>query len=103
MRLLYICGKDTHRIHSSLMANSHYIDLPNGEILVAAQFSDDHLEGRFSEHPAVQPLPHPFSGEPVGDAIATKLGHLGVTKDHNHYQVAQLAGKIHPLMKMRAV
>ena len=103
MRLLYICPKNIHQTHINLMASSAYIDLPNGEILVAAQFSNDHLEGIFSSHPAVTPLPHPFSGERVGAAIATKLAHLGVTENHNHYQVGVKAGVVHPLMKMRVV
>lgn len=103
MKLLYLCSKNVHVVHANLMAESHYIDLPNGEILVAAQFSNDHLEGIFSGHPAVTPLPHPFSGESVGPAIAAKLAHLGVTENHNHYQVGQKAGAVHPLMKMRVV
>ena len=103
MKLLYICSKQIHQIHSHHMAESHYIDLPNGEVLVAAQFRNDHLESTFSDHPDVQALPHPFSGDPVGPEIAGKLAHIGVEKHHRHHHVGEKAGKVHPLMKMRVI
>lgn len=111
MKLLYICSKNTYDAMAHWASESHWIELPNREILISAEFRNDHLESQFSEHPGIQALPHPFSGEAIGPEIAAKLGHLEIhekdgqktkiAEHHNHHHVSKAAGRIHPLMKGR--
>lgn len=82
-------------------ASADGIDLPDGSVLLNAKFHTPDRQERFEAHPQVTTLPHPMSGETVGEAVAAKLAHLGVTKDHRTWDVAKLAGKVHAGMKLR--
>ncbi len=55
----------------------------------------------YESHPQIASLPHPMSAEPGGDDVAKGLAHLGVKAEHRTYDVAKLAAKIHPQMKLR--
>lgn len=86
---------------------SHYIDLPNGRILLAATFASEGAEEAFSlQTTTLQSLPHPvFSGtDKISGAHAGELGHLFPNgKDAaqaNVRDVIQKAAAIHPLMRL---
>jgi len=100
--MYYIVPKDAFTSFAKRrIAAAHYIDLPDGSVLVKVQFVHEGAQAEFEAHPQITTLPHPMSGESVGEAVAAKLAHLGVTKDHRTYDVAKLAAKIHPQMKLR--
>jgi hypothetical protein len=97
---------------------SHYIDLPNGMILMMTSFDhDERCEDLFHEHPAVAILPHPANdgrkplkahvgapgykfGQPHLDALT---GHpdLGIEDTDSVLDVARKASALHPEVRFR--
>jgi hypothetical protein len=97
----YISTKDTWKSLSHLMG-AHYIDLPNGEILIAAEFNHAPHEAKFAKHPLVIALPHPGRMETMAKhpkALAA-LQHLGVKAGHSVMDVSDIVSAIHPLMSL---
>ncbi len=100
--MFYILPKQTFTGFADRhIAGAHYIDLPDGTVLAKLRFHNDGAQTEVESHPQVVALPHPSSSETVGDSVAAKLAHLGVTKDHRTFDVARLASKIHPQMRLR--
>jgi len=99
--MYYIVPKNTVLEHVPQIAVANWIELPDGDVLLTAAFHTADRQARFESHPQVTSLPHPMSGEPVGDAVAGKLAHLGVKATHRTWDVAGLVSKIHEPMKMR--
>lgn len=65
MKKLYVCTKEAwltshHACHFHPVAGSHWIELEDGLILLAAVFNGEHGEETFSAHPDVTPLPDPI-------------------------------------------
>lgn len=88
-----------HPIHGS-----HYIDLPNGRVLVAVQFSTEWAEESFHALAKTKTdLPHPVwqGTEFLGKEHLDEVGHLvaHVSKPTVH-DVIRAAAAIHPLMKL---
>lgn len=92
---------------------SHYINLPNGRILLAASFSHEGSEEMFHmSAKTMTSLPHPvFQGtDPISVAHANELAaHSGLFPEPNAQQVAAKctvrdiiarAAKEHPLMRL---
>lgn len=121
MRQLYICPKDTWlRAHNSLCfhpsGGSHYIDLPNGLVIVAAVIKDEDAEDQFRSMEGVAPLPHPaFEGKrTLGDhrddpATAYLAEHhdalkaLGIEDTDTVLDASKKTAAIHPLVKIRHI
>jgi hypothetical protein len=63
--------------------SSHYLDLPNGNILLCGEFIDASQEARFKAQPSVLSLPHPLSRANVMPALAQEhlayLASIGVS------------------------
>jgi hypothetical protein len=98
----YISTKDTWKSLSHLMTGAHYIDLPSGEILVAAEFRDANHGSKFSNHPLVTPLPHPGRLDTMAKhpKALQALQHLGVKAAHSVMDVSDIVSAIHPLMSL---
>jgi len=100
------------------IVGSHYIDLPNGMILMMTSFDhDERCEDLFHAHPDVTILPHPSSDgkkslkEHVGtpgykfeqrhlDALK-KHPELGIVESDSVLDVARKASAIHPEVRFR--
>lgn len=93
--LFYIVSQDlvnaAHRQGHFL--RSHYIVLADGDILIAAEFANDHRESVWSSQPNVVSLPHPHSGKVIGPEIAKKLSELGTTETDTTLSVSEKAVK----------
>jgi hypothetical protein len=118
MKHHFIAAKPNALAAQHLTSESAWIDLesllpegsPNraaaaGLILVAAQFSHDHVYERFLAQHGITPLPHPHSGVSLGDhETLTEQHHaileeaFGAKKTDSVYTLAKKAAKIHPLM-----
>jgi hypothetical protein len=82
---------------------SHYIDLPNGRIIVAVDFADEGAEEAFGLRSASRKsLPHPvFEGtDKIAAHHVAELGHLGVDKNSTVRDVIKKVSAIHPHMKL---
>jgi hypothetical protein len=99
--MYYIVPKNTVKEHVPQMAVAHWIELPDGDVLLSAAFHTTDRQEKFEAHPQVTSLPHPMSGESVGDKVSAKLAHLGVKAEHRTWDVVKLASKVHSPMKMR--
>ncbi len=116
MRRLYVCPAEVwneHLEHFHPTQGSHYIDLGDGMMLVATDFTNEDSQELWENHAAVAPLPHPtFEGTAtlkahVADATkkfsAKHLGYLasiGVMPEDSVLDVSRKARAIHPLVKI---
>lgn len=98
--MYYILPKDIFLGWTRLIASAHYIDLPDGTILAKIGFPHAGARAVFESHNRVKSLPHPMSSETIGPDIANSLTSIGAQETHKTYDVAALAAKIHPLMKL---
>ena len=87
--------------------SSHYIDLPNGRILLSAVFADEGSEEEFSlRAKSLQSLPHPvFSGnDKIAAGHVEELHHLFTSKEEAKgatvRDVVKKAAAVHPLMRL---
>jgi hypothetical protein len=100
------------------MLGSHYIDLPNGMVLMMTSFDhDERCEDLFHAHPEVAILPHPSrDGTKPLKAHVGSPGYkfeqrhldalkgnpdLGVLESDNVLDVARKASAIHPEVRFR--
>ena len=108
MNTYYIASKDAFLSHIDWFhpqLGAHYIDLPNGQILVSASFPANHSSIEIWEAKAsVQTLPHPvFEGtKKLDPQHIAALASLGITPAHTVIDVAKAAGAISPLLKLRS-
>lgn len=94
-KYLYILDRDVALANVSRI-NFHGIDLPNGKMLVSAEFMDEAHQESFHQHASCEPVAH--DSEAISGHHAKQLEHLGVQTGHSHKQVRALAKKIHPLL-----
>ena len=95
-KFLYLCPRDTAIAHGKHFINSHWIDLPDGSVLLSGEFADEQRKDDFEKNVTVQPLAH--DGDTVSEAHAQVLAHLGVKAGHTAKQVRTLAKKVMPTM-----
>jgi hypothetical protein len=97
MKTFHILPKTAHM--SDAFNSTHYIDLPNGQILLSGEFRDRSQEIRFKAQAGVQSLPHPMSGGKVNLAKeqADYLNSLGAKIQGNEavYDFCELLCTIH--------
>lgn len=121
MRQLYICSKEVWlRAHNAFCfhpsGGSHYIDLPNGLVIVAAVTTDEDADDRFRSMEGVAALPHPaFEGnktlvahrdDPATAYLAdhhVALKALGIEDTDTVLDVSKKTAAIHPLVKIRHI
>lgn len=100
------------------IVGSHYIDLPDGMVLMMTSFDhDERSEDLFHSHPDVAILPHPTSDgkKPLKSHVAApgyrfeqrhldaliKHRELGVLETDSVLDVARKASAIHPEVRFR--
>lgn len=95
---------------------SHYIDLPNGHILLSADFHSEWCEETWHAHPEVARLPHPvYEGKvTLSDLVnlpeheqkqfrphhLDALGAVGIQEHHTVWDVHRIASAIYPLVRL---
>jgi hypothetical protein len=107
MNTYHVVDKLAYQTLAHIADESHYIDLPDGKVLVVARFRDANHQDTFVERTGAESLPHPLSSETMQDHQDKYPDHkkilddLGVdTKPTDRmYDVAKQLGKIHPLFK----
>jgi hypothetical protein len=75
---------------------AHWIELPDGRVLVSSEFTDEMKKDDLERNVSVEPCCH--DNETVSDAHLKALEHLGVQKQHTSKDVRKLAKRQHPLM-----
>ena len=100
------------------IVGSHYIDLPNGMVLMMTSFDhDERSEDLFHAHPAVAILPHPSADgkKPLKSHVGaagykftqrhlealTSHPHLGIVETDSVLDIARKASAIHPEVRFR--
>ena len=100
------------------MIGSHYLDLPNGMVLMTTSFDhDERCEDLFHAHPAVAILPHPTRDgtKPLKSHVGapgykferqhldalTAHAQLGIAETDSVLDVARKASQIHPEIRFR--
>ena len=106
MNLYYITSIEVWKTHTDSFhpgLGSHYIDLPDGRILLSADFPNHSSLEIWEQKQGVELLPHPvFEGtKKLDKKHVDALQHLGVTADHTVVDVARIAGAVMPTMKLR--
>jgi hypothetical protein len=91
----YICEKNDVLGHQQQFKDSHYVDLPDGRILVSANFHSEHFMGRWSAQPHVEKITH--DDEAVTSDQSKTLKHLGIKPGHTKTEVRKLVKKVHRL------
>jgi len=94
-KYLYIVPKDVAQANIHRL-NANWIDLPNGKVLLSAEFNDEPHQDDFHRTASAEPVAH--DGELVSEEHVQQLAHLGVKIGHTHKQIRALAKKIHGLM-----
>jgi hypothetical protein len=95
-KFLYICPKDVALAHAFRHCTiSHCIDLPDGNVLLSAEFLDELKKGDLEKNVTVEPC---AEDEPVSNKHAAQLAHLGVKAGHTAKQIRKLAKAVHPLI-----
>ena len=102
------------------IVGSHYIDLPNGMVLMMTSFDhDERSEDLFHAHPAVAILPHPAveGNKPLKSHVGaagykfaqrhlealTSHPNLGIVETDSVLEIARKASAIHPEVRFRNV
>src|SRR5438552_2576606 len=107
MNTYHVVDKAAYQALAHVATESHYVDLPDGKVLVVARFRDANHQDTFVERTGAESLPHPLSSETFADHQGKYQHHqkifqdLGVQVKPNDrtYDVAKQLGKIHPLFK----
>jgi hypothetical protein len=93
MKTYHILPKEAHL--AECFAGTHYIDLPNGQILLCGEFRDKSQEVRFKAQPGVVSLPHPLHHSAV---TGFKHDGLDLSGGESIWQLSEKLKAIHPLM-----
>ena len=99
MKTYHITTKDEYLAHCGLARESHFLDLPNGNVLVVAEFRDGYHEDLFNARAHVTPLPHLLSSETAGNyqAASSLLGGLvTINPSDRMYDISKKLRVIHP-------
>jgi len=95
MKTFYIATPQDFQNGSQHFVNSHYIDLPNGKILLTCVHRTDEDKKRWEARSTIIKLPHPLSGKPIGTEIANELSSLGAQPGHTVWDIAEIAKGVH--------
>ena len=99
MKAYYITDAEICRAHAGAFSHCHWIDLPNGQALVAAVFSKPEHQDTWESHPSVESLPSLYDPvTEVSDEHVEKLRHLGIKKGDKTKHVVAVARRIHALL-----
>lgn len=81
----FICEKHDVVGHSQQFKDTHWIDLPDGRILVAANFHSEYFADRWMGQGHIEKVAH--DDEPVSSTHGQILNHLGVKAGHSKDEV----------------
>lgn len=93
-KFLYVCPPEA--VKGKHFVNTHYINLPNGKVLLSSEFADEYYKDDFERNVTVQAVAP--DGETVTVEHAELLAGIGVMEGHTHKQVRTLAKAILPTM-----
>lgn len=100
MKTYYICSKEVLQQYWNTHFKWHGTELPDGRMIIVIEAINARMEDEWSQHPEVEALPHPLSGEHVSSEHANVLKHLGVTPNHTMHDVSKHLAKINPMMAL---
>lgn len=93
-KFLYIVRRDVAQANMHRL-NHHFIDLPDNQVLMSAEFVDEAHQDSFQKTATVQPV---AQDEPLSAEHAQVLSHLGVQAGQSLKQVRKLVKRAHPLL-----
>jgi len=115
----YVTTRDAWQRHAAQFVNSHWIELssssadegdagasssPGAEaparILVLAE-GDEGAHQAVEDDPAFEALPHPLVQRPISERSHAALEPLGVKRTSSTFDVAEIAARVHPLLRHR--
>jgi hypothetical protein len=114
----YVTTREAWQRHAARFANSHWIELASsarGESAAGASDSGTEAPARIlvlvegdegahlalEDDPAFEALPHPLAATGISDSAHGALTALGVKPNAITFDVAELASKVHPLLRHR--
>jgi hypothetical protein len=103
MKTFYICDKNDFMGHHHQFNEGHFIDLPNGRILLCTETRNEEFQKRWLAQSHIFELPHPLSGETLTDAHVAEIKHVlpDVSTNDNAWSLSKKVSAIHPLMHLR--
>jgi hypothetical protein len=100
VKLFFITTKERS---AALRQAHHYMDLPNGKVLLVAR--DEGTLEHWAKHEDVTVLPHPIfeSAVPLADEHIEHVKHLKIKKGHTVLDLIKEAAKHHPAMRLHVL
>lgn len=95
MKTLYITTQEEFLNGAKHFSSAHYIDLPNGKILLAGEHRTSADKKRWEARNTITILPHPLSGKKIGPDVAQDLSSIGALPSHTVWDIAELGKKTH--------
>lgn len=105
MKTLHIADKNVLRSFVPHMDEVQWLDLPNGQVVVACAISDPNVQSAWTAHPAVVSFPSLLSSAPVlsalsaNAALSAELAAFDLTSTDTTLTLFEKLQKVHPLMK----
>jgi len=108
----YLTTLGDWRRHMAKFAHSHYVVLDSspGEaaqepsealrILVLVE-ADEGAHNALEDDPTFEALPHPLQQKPLPEAARAALSGKGIGAGASTFDVAEMIGRVHPLLRFR--
>ena len=109
-RAYYLTTLGEWKRHVARFANSHWTAADptaaasgtgDATCILALIEADEGVHFDLEQHPSFEALPHPLSTKPVSDGVATALAPHGVKPGASTFDVAEIVGRAHPLLRYR--
>jgi hypothetical protein len=104
MKQFYICSKAVAESKRTIFKNrAHYIEIPNGYILMVCDFGDDeHTENMWINTPGVELLPHTHheTDKPLDPRHVDLLREQGLEQGDTVVELSNKAARHHPHMRI---
>jgi hypothetical protein len=118
----YVTTREAWQKHAARFVNSHWIELPgssgdDGDAGASSSVAAEQAEAparilllvegdegahlALEDDPAFEQLPHPLARKRISGAAHGKLAQLGVKRAATTFDVAELASRVHPLLRHR--
>ena len=79
----------------------HAAPIADATCILALIEADEGVPLNLEQHPSFEALPHPLSTKPVSDSVAAALAQHGVKSGVTTFDVAEIVGRAHPLLRYR--
>ena len=79
----------------------HAAPIHDATCILALIEADEGVHLDLEQHPSFEVLPHPLSTKPVSDRVAAALARHGAKSGAVTFDVAELVGHAHPLLRYR--